>query len=117
MHLIEDKEVKAKKEHRCNFCDMPIKKGETYYYQKYLDNKKSYPRVYNVWKSHLRCGEIALVLDMYDHYNDEVTKDDFWNDIQIAYHAIFDELPIDSNELEDIEKLDKVCDHFLGEED
>ena len=117
MVALENKEVKANKDHECNFCGMPIKKGEVYNYQRNVDEKKSHPRVYSVWKSHLRCGAIAWVLDMYDHYNDEVTKDDFWNDIQEAYHTIFDELPRDSNELEDIEKLDKVCNHFLGEEE
>ena len=72
MELICDETKKARKEHSCNFCGLPINKGNMYNRQvAKIDD------IYT-WKSHLHCNEIASRLNMYDDCWDEgVTTDNF----------------------------------------
>ena len=70
--ILDEKDRKARKEHRCNFCGLPINKGNMYNRQvAKIDD------VYT-WKSHLHCNEIASRLNMYEDCWDEgVTTDNF----------------------------------------
>lgn len=70
------KEVKANKEHRCNFCGEKIKKGETYNKSTHVCDGDLYD-----WKSHKYCAELAVKMKMYDDCDEGVTEDYFQESI------------------------------------
>lgn len=65
--LQEPTKTKARKEHRCNFCLLPIEKGSVY-----LNAVYKYDGLYS-WKSHLDCSHIASHLNMFDECDEGVT--------------------------------------------
>lgn len=67
--------VKARKEHECMLCGLPIKKGETYYKQTNVDDGDIYD-----FKMHIHCDKIAIKYDLYGNYNDEGLTDDAFMD-------------------------------------
>ena len=77
------KPVKAKKEHRCNYCIYLISKGEVYE----KSTHKYYGEVYT-WKSHLKCSNIASKLKMFDHADEGVTSENFHETIQYQYQDL-----------------------------
>lgn len=79
-------EVKAKKEHSCNFCGFKINVGEAYM----KSTHKFDGDVYD-WKTHKHCAEIAGRLKMYDDADEGVTGDAFCETI----HCVHDDLLID----------------------
>ena len=66
MNLVKYKKVKAKEEHKCDFCGEIIEKGEEHYYSFVVDGKDNWP-----WRSHERCEDIAHTLQMYRYCNEE----------------------------------------------
>lgn len=73
---------KARKQHQCDFCGLPIQIGETYE----LQINSSEGTLYS-WKSHLSCNKIASKLYMFD--NDEgVTGKDFKENIRTEYQDV-----------------------------
>lgn len=65
-------DVKAIKEHKCDFCAEKIRIGETYRKSTHkLDGD-----IYD-WKTHKHCAEIASKLRMYDDADEGVSGDDF----------------------------------------
>ena len=79
--LSYQKEVKAKKEHRCSFCQSMIRVGMTYI----TSTHKQDGEVYD-WKSHTYCDKIADKLNMYDDECDEgLTQDHFQERIHDTY--------------------------------
>lgn len=73
MQFVTHKKVKAKKEHKCDFCGEKIQNGEEYYYSFCVDGNYNWS-----WKSHKRCEDIVHVLQMYHYYNEDgLTSDDF----------------------------------------
>jgi ribosomal protein L24E len=108
MEILKDKKVKAKKEHACFFCGGKIKKGETYHYQ--VNTSDGLVAI----KMHTKCQEIALKLDMYDHCDEGLNDELFWEEIIEAYQAIKN---IDFSEplpdVSDKKMLKTVIDHYL----
>lgn len=96
------KKTKAVKEHKCDWCNAVIKKGEAYEVSCY-----KYDTIYQ-WKNHEKCRQIVEELNMFDDCEDGVTSGDFRDFINQA----FDELS-DMVGLKFLEKLDFVCNHFL----
>jgi len=87
--LTYQKEVKAIKEHRCNFCCEKIKKGETYM----KSTHKQDGTVYD-WKTHKHCSEIVDRLKMYDDCDEGVTMDDFTETIHCKHDdLLIEQLP------------------------
>jgi hypothetical protein len=84
--LSYQEEVKANKEHRCDFCFDKIKKGETYCTSTHKQDGEVY-----TWKTHKYCSEIASRLKMYDDCDEGVTADDF----QEIIHHFHDDLMIE----------------------
>ena len=79
--LSYQKEVKAKKEHRCSFCGSMIREGMTY-----LTSTHKQDGVVYDWKSHTYCDKIADKLNMYDDECDEgLTQDAFQERIHDTY--------------------------------
>lgn len=100
----------AKKEHRCNFCNGIIQIGEKYNYQANIFDGDFY-----AWKSHIRCLEIASKLKMYEHCDEGVTEDDFYESIKEEYMYL--QSKYNNEEYENLsdkypsfkEQLDYVC--------
>jgi len=69
-NLIEQKIIKkSHKEHRCDYCGLPIVKGSGYVRQFLKDDKDIYS-----WKSHLLCAELALYMfESYEFSEGDVT--------------------------------------------
>lgn len=93
------KEVKANKEHRCNFCCEKIRQGETYV----TSTHKQDGTVYD-WKTHKHCSEIADRLKMYEDCDEGLTDEGFQESI---YSEYFD-LMLALFEKEDLKKYPDV---------
>ncbi len=70
---------KARKEHRCSYCDGIIEKGEEYNYSVHkMDD------VYT-WKAHKHCSELTELLNM--EFGDEgLTDEDFYEYVNDYFH-------------------------------
>jgi hypothetical protein len=97
------KEVKANKEHRCDFCCDKIRENEKYITSTY----KQYGQVYT-WKSHTYCSDIASRLKMYEDCDEGVTADDF----QETIHSKYFDLILSKFSQEDIKKYSDVIQQF-----
>jgi len=102
--LLRSDNVKARKEHRCNYCSGVIFKGEVY------ENSAcaSDGRVYT-WKAHLDCVWIALKLKMFEEEN--LTGDDFIEWIHEEYITLGGE----SKKLPFKDRLSFVIKHYRNE--
>lgn len=78
VETINQKIVKARKEHKCSWCHGIIKVGEEY------ENAtcKSPDHGIYVWKNHMRCHELADGLDMWMYGWDGLNDDEFAECIQ-----------------------------------
>jgi len=97
--LSYQKEVKANKEHRCNFCGDKIRKGETYYSSTHKHDGEVYE-----WKTHVHCANLADRLKMYENCDEGVTEDDF----QETIHHFHDDLMIEQFPQVEIQKYSDV---------
>lgn len=93
------KDTKAIKEHRCNFCGEKINKGEVYNKSTHVNDGELYD-----WKTHKRCANIADRLKMYDNADEGLTQDDFMETI----HQVHDDLLIIKFPKEEIQKYSDV---------
>lgn len=76
--------VRAIKEHKCDYCLLPIVKGKTYIRAVYKYEGSIY-----AWKSHSHCQNIAHKLNMFRDCEDGVTADDFRETIICQHDQIF----------------------------
>lgn len=88
-------EVKARNEHRCDFCGDKIIEGEIYCKSTHKNDGDIYD-----WKTHKNCAWIASKLRMYDDADEGVSGDDFQEHISQEF---FD-LMINMFDKEDIKK-------------
>lgn len=72
--ILQEKDRKARKEHRCSYCGETIKKGEIYEYAKLKEDGKLYE-----WKNHKKCGFVARELWKFADPDDGMTEDDFYD--------------------------------------
>lgn len=77
------KETKARKKHRCNFCNELIFAGEVYIKSTHVYDGGMYD-----WKSHKHCSELADTMKMYDECDDGLTADDFMEFVSEKHHEI-----------------------------
>lgn len=92
--LTQEKEVKAIKEHKCNFCGGKISVGEIYM----KSTHKCDGDIYD-WKTHKYCAEIANRLKMYDDAYEGVTMDDFIETINYKHNdLLIGQLPFDKEQ-------------------
>src|SRR5688572_11121774 len=94
-------EIKAQKNHSCNFCGCKIQAGNIYLKSTHIFDGKIYD-----WKTHKECSKIASDLNMYDQCEDGVTQDDFVETINQEY---FDLMLLTFNE-EDREEMKRFSD-------
>ena len=95
--------LKARKDHKCNFCGGNIEKGTEYQRQGFVCDNQVY-----TWKSHLRCDKLCSKLRMYDDCDEGVTNEDFYETICVEYYNLFG----DNKRLTFQERLDIVCNHY-----
>jgi hypothetical protein len=99
---------KARKDHKCSFCGLKIKKGTEYQYQGIVGDGHVY-----TWKSHLRCIELCNKLEMFDHCDDGVTDNDFAEYVNEEYHNILRDDNIETGTRIFQERLEIVCKKYL----
>jgi Fe-S cluster biosynthesis and repair protein YggX len=93
----------AKKEHHCDFCNLPIEIGSKYEAQSNIIDNEFY-----TWKTHYSCSVIASKLNMYDTSDEGVTSEDFHEFIDQEYHKLMNPKFAQDPELE------KFCPNFKG---
>lgn len=93
------KEVKAAKDHKCNFCCEKIRQGETYI----TSTHKQDGTIYD-WKTHKHCSDIATRLKMYDDCDEGLTEEGF----QETIHGVHDDLLIKQLPQENINQYTAV---------
>lgn len=71
-NYISGNKVKARKEHKCNYCALSIPIGEVYNHETY----KGDDGLYN-WNSHINCGLLASKLKWFDAYDEGLGTEDF----------------------------------------
>lgn len=93
------REVKANKEHRCNFCCEKIRQGELYI----TSTHKQDGGIYD-WRTHKHCSGIASRLRMYDSCDEGLTEDGF----QETIHSEYFDLLVTKFSKEDVKKYSDV---------
>ena len=81
--LSEPKEIKSRKEHRCDFCSEKIIVGQKYTKSSYANDGSVYH-----WKVHNYCDKLSHTLKMYEDFNEGVTMDDFMENVSEAHQEI-----------------------------
>lgn len=75
--------TKARKDHRCDFCQYPIHRGDTY-----IRSTHTYCGDIYTWKSHEECATLADKLNMYEDCDEGLTSDGFQECIINEYHNL-----------------------------
>lgn len=113
-------DVKAKKEHRCNFCGEKIRVGETYCISTHKNDGELYD-----WRTHKHCSDLAVRLRMYDECIEGVTEDDFVGTVSSFHDGLMIEMfqPSEIQKYSDViqqirhvnfrDKLRYVIRHFI----
>lgn len=84
MQQIRISKPKARKQHFCNWCELPIIIGEQYE----SSVNESEGELYT-WKNHVSCREIAEKLKMYNEYWDEgLSIESFQEGISDEYYNL-----------------------------
>ena len=81
--LMQPSEIKAKKEHRCDFCAEKILKGDKYIKSTHKDVGYLYD-----WKTHDYCAELASKMNMYDDVDEGLTQDMFMENVSDAHYCL-----------------------------
>lgn len=82
MRTLSDVKIKARAVHECDYCSLPINKGEIYS-RECIDNDGIY-----TWKSHVDCRALPSKLGWFDAYDDGLCSDDFKQGVMIEYQEI-----------------------------
>ena len=77
METISTKEVKARKQHKCNWCGCKINIGTIYTTSFCVHDVDTY-----TWKNHIHCEEIASKLKMFDYADYGVDEENFQETIR-----------------------------------
>jgi hypothetical protein len=83
MEQIESKNRRANKEHKCDYCQGIIKKGEVYNWQKNCTDGTLYE-----WKNHLHCGKLVNKLNM-EPYDEGIDEEIFREYVDEAFDEDF----------------------------
>ena len=78
LEILSTSKPKAAIEHICDYCGGIINKGEIY-------NKANlkYDGEFYTWKNHIKCGNLANDLNMFDDlWTDGLTSEDFGDNVQ-----------------------------------
>ena len=107
MRQISNSKPKAIKDHRCDYCNQAINKGDTYDSQ-----TNTYEGTIYTWKAHLSCSKLTNDLNMFDEISSGVTDGDFQDFVNEKYHDLcIDEL-IEDNGIKFNDRLKILKDYF-----
>lgn len=81
------KETKAKKEHRCSFCNGAIRAGNIYYKSIHVHDGHIYD-----WKSHQHCHDLSIHHNMYEDCYEGLSADIFQEYISDIYAKLMRQL-------------------------
>ena len=112
MRVLSQKEPKARKKHRCNYCSGVIERGQIYNYAAIEYEGSVY-----TWKSHQTCLEIAIKLNMFEDSYDGLTQEYFNTFIREEYRDLIRGVELFSRDYVSPpfkEQLDYVLYHHLG---
>jgi len=111
---ISSKKVKARKEHKCEWCCGTISVGEIYERQSIIDDGSVY-----TWKNHLSCSELASNLKWFDDCDEGLSFEDFKTNVNEVHSDLMSKEQIELYESEDYlmpsfqEKLQFLKDKYL----
>lgn len=80
METISTTKQKARKEHKCNWCNCKIQVGEIYTRQFNKQDGDTY-----AWKTHIHCEEIASKLKMFDYAEEGLNEELFQESIREGF--------------------------------
>jgi ribosomal protein L24E len=99
------KNVKARKQHACDWCGKSIEKGEEYERQKFLYDGDFYE-----WHSHLACSRIASAIWDYCDPDEGMDEDQFHEGCsEVCKMFICPDCPEWNKEYEDCDKDESFC--------
>lgn len=113
MEQISHSKQKARKQHKCDWCGLPIEIRSEYE----RSSNKHDGQIYT-WKNHVSCAKIANELKMFDSCDEGLTGDDFKECIKEEYGQIMSDHYTDIYESPDFkvpsfsERLSFVCEHY-----
>lgn len=81
--LMPQRKVKARKEHRCDYCCNMIRTGTSYLRSTHIYDGD----IYN-WKTHKHCQEVAEKLNMFEDCDEGLTTEGFQETISNEYHDL-----------------------------
>lgn len=111
--LIERKDRKARKDHRCDLCGGIIKKGEVYEWSKSI-----YDGTFYEWSNHINCGKVSAAIWDYVDPDEGMTEDQFLDGCQeVCQCFICPDCPKYDKEYGDCEDdvthcIDKIAEFF-----
>ena len=114
---LESKERKARKPHKCDYCDQTIEKGEVYDWSKHVYDGDLYE-----WKSHKKCSLIVSEIWDYVDPDEGMSENDFSEGCQeICQRFVCPDCPEWNKEYEECEKdetycIDRLADFFRTNE-
>ena len=100
IEILQDKTVKARKDHRCDLCGGLIRKGLTYNCQ----SNKLDGDVYT-HKAHLKCTEMCKLLDLYRDADYGVDEEIFCDSVDEVFAGYYSAAFPDTQELREIYNL------------
>ncbi len=99
------KDVVARKEHRCDWCEEAIKKGEKYHYETFIFEGKFYD-----WHSHLACSRVVSAIWDYADPDEGMSSDQFDESChEVCREFICPDCPEWNKEYDDCEKEEPYC--------
>lgn len=110
MKTISNAKHKARKDHKCNWCNCVIEKGTIYTRQFLINNGETYE-----WKNHIHCEEIANKLKMFDDCDYGVDEENFHETISEQFIMLMEHYESEVFNYEHYrypsfkEKLEYVC--------
>ena len=106
MQTLNHENIKARKQHVCEFCNSKIEIGKVYHCSTHVYEGTIYK-----WRVHNKCQEIASTLKMYDYCDEGLGGESFQEFIKEA----FSDLRLDSEEQTSFtEELNVVINHHLN---
>lgn len=96
---------KARKSHRCDWCNGAIEKGESYEYQTYIWDGHIYD-----WKSHEACSRVVSAIWDYADPDDGMDSDSFYDSChEVCQKFICPDCPKWDKEIDDCEDEELFC--------
>lgn len=103
--LIEQKNVKARKPYKCDYCGRIIVKGEVHDWQKYIYDGSFYE-----WRCHLSCARVASAIWEYVDPDEGMSDQDFMDGCQeVCQRFICPDCPHWDKEYEGCDNDESYC--------